>query len=281
MDKSLTLERWSRRLLAVAGVAFVFTGLSFFLLPEYAAENFPWNVSPLVAMTIGGWALGLGLMALETVRSWFMARVIGSLLAVWSFAILETVVVIGFLGVLRTDQWLTWPYLAGLLFGVGSAVLGLPVAWLRRRELRAEPDDGDEMPRPIRLVFAGFATVVFALAATTLLVTPVGSAVFPEPISAFTTRAFAAFFASLGFGALPLLVARAVDPAVDYSRAGLYLVVLITAAAFSFLHVFDFAARPGQLIYVGAYALTAVVALAIVMWHRGRTDAPRWRHSAE
>jgi len=273
-DTSLGLQRWSRRLLALSGVVLVFSGLSFFLLPDYAVENFPWNVSPLVAMTIGGWALGMGMMALESVRAWFLPRVQAALIALWSFCVFELIVVAAFLPVLRTDHWMTWPYLIALGLGAGSAALGLPALWLQRAEVIAGDDD---VPAWLRLTFAAFAALVAVLGVSTLLVTPVTGTVFPEALSPFTTRAFSAFFFALSLGALPLLVARRVEPAVWYSRHGLYLIVLIVVAAFSYLHLFDFVARPGGLIYIGAYVVTAVVAAAIVLWDRRYTSTP-WRH---
>jgi hypothetical protein len=269
------LELWSRRLLAVAGVLLTFTGLMFFLVPEYAAENFPWAVSPLVAMTIGGWTLGLGLATLETVRDWALPRVYATLLAAWSFSILEMLVVVAFAERLRTDHLLTWPYVGALILGALSGAFGLPVAWRRRAELGSR--SADQSSRGLRAVFGGFGVLVLGLAAAVLVFDTATPRVFPEPLSPFTAGAFAAFLASLGVGALPLLLARDAQPAIHYTRNGLYLIVLITVAALSYLHVFDFSARPGQLIYIGAYVVTGAVAVALLIWHRQASGGPRWR----
>lgn len=273
------LGRWARLALAPTGVLLVFSGVSFFVLPEYAAENFPWSVSPFVAMTIGGWALGMGFLALESFRGWSVSGFAAPLVAVWSFSILQLIVAIAFLPVLRTDHLLTWPYLAALLAGVVSAATGLPWLWSRRAELRT----GSGLPMPLRVLFVGFILLTGGLGLATLVQVASGGNVFPEPISAFTTRAFSAFFASLALGTIPILVGNRVELAVVYSRTGLYLLAAITVAAFSFLNVFNFAAKPGQYVYLAAYILAIVVALGVMVAHRaqgsgeGRVAAPRWR----
>lgn len=268
---------WSRRLLAASGIAYVFTGLLAFVLPDFAAANFPWKVSEFVAMTIGGWTLGIGLMALEAARLW---RTGGQpyplLIGAWLFSLLELLVVLAFGPLLRTDHFLTISYLAALVFGTASGLLGARGWWARRRELVAT---GEGMPRWILVTYAAFVAVTALLAVVALIVVPTNSTIFPEPLGAFTTRAFAAFFAALGAGALPLLFTRDVVPAAQYARAGLFPVVLILAAAISYLHLFDFSARPGGMIYVGAYIVTAMAAMSIVYWHR-RDGEVSWRPEA-
>ncbi len=268
---------WSRRLLAASGIAYVFTGLMAFVLPDFAAANFPWNVSEFVAMTIGGWTLGIGLMALQATRLWRSGgRPYPLLVGAWLFSAFELLVVIAFAPLLRTDQFLTIPYLAALGLGTASGLLGARGWWAMRRELVVE---GEGMPRWIFVTYALFVAVTALLTVAALLVVPAGGTIFPEPLGAFTTRAFAAFFAALGAGAVPLLFTRDDEPAAHYARAGLYPVVLILAAAISYLDLFDFGARPGGLIYIGAYAVTAIAAMSIVYWHRRQSEVD-WRSEA-
>ncbi|MEP7158337.1 MAG: hypothetical protein ABI797_02840 [Chloroflexota bacterium] len=269
------LELWSRLLLALTGVLLVFTGLAFFVFSDYAAANFPWNVSVFVAMTIGGWSLGMGLMALETFRGWELPTFASTLVTVWAFCLLELVVVVAFRGVLRTDHLLTWPYLGALLAGSASAAFGLPWLWRNRARL----SKGTPAPRLVLLIMVGFIVLTTALAAATAVLDGSTSAVFPESLSGFTMRAFSAFFASLAVGTVPILASRCLEPVVAFTRTGLYLLVTITAAAFLFLHVFDFAAHPGQLIYIGTYVLAIVVAVSLLVAYRARVGgaAARWR----
>ena len=268
---------WSRRLLAASGIAYVFSGLTAFVLPDFGAANFPWNVSEFVAMTVGAWTLGIGLMALEAARSWRNGgRPYPLLVGAWLFSLLELVAVLLFLPSLRSDHFLTIPYLAALSLGTASGVLGARGWWARRGELSVT---GNDMPRWMLITYAAFVVVTVLLAVIATVVVPASGSIFPEPLGAFTTRAFAAFFAALAAGALPLLFTRDVEPAAQYARAGLYPDVLILAAAISYLELFDFRARPGGLVYIGAYVVTAIAAMSIVYWHR-RQGEVSWRAEA-
>lgn len=269
------LPRLARFLFAWTGIVLVFTGLGFFLLPEYAAENFPWQASPFVAMTIGGWTLGTGMMALDAIRGRSVERYRPVIVATWAFALFEALAVIASAGALRTDHWLTWPYLLALVLGAASALTGASAVW--RSRAGAPSDDDEPAPRWMRVVYLAFAVVAFGLAVAALVLDTSNGNVVPEPLSPFSARSFAAFLAALGVGALPLLVSRSAAPGVEYARAGLYPVVLIVTAAVVFQGSFDFAARPGGVVYLAAYVVAGVVALAILVWYRGRTGTPIWR----
>jgi hypothetical protein len=271
------VEPWSKTILAVTGLALILTGVGLFLLPEYAADNFAWRVSPFLAMTIGGWSLGMGVMALDAARGWTregLSRVYASVVAVWLFCVLELAVVIGFASALRLDNWLTYPYLLALLLGVISALLGAPVLWGRRPLLATQ---GDGNPGWLRLTYAVFTvvTLLLAIAATTLDVS--NGRVVPEPLSPFSATAFAAFLVALAAGAAPMVVSHDPEPAAQYARAGLFPDVLALAAALAFTSSFDLAARPGGWLYIGAYLLVAIVALAITLWHRRGQRPVSWR----
>jgi hypothetical protein len=75
-----------------------------------------------------------------------------------------------------------------------------------------------------------------------------------------------------------MAVTRDAEPAAQYARAGLFPDVLTLAAALSFSSTFDLAAQPGGWLYVIAYVLVAIVALAIVWWHRRGQTPVSWRH---
>ena len=272
------VEPWSKTILALTGLALTFTGLGLFLLPEYGAENFAWRVSPFLAMTIGGWAVGMGVMALDAARGWTrdgLSRVYASVVAVWLFCLFELAVVIGFAGALRTDHWLTYPYLLALLLGVASTLLGAPVLWQRRRLLMTQ---GHGNPTWLRATYGLFSLVTLGLAVAALTLDVSNSRVVPEPLSPFSATAFAAFLVALAAGAAPMVLTHDAEPAAQYARAGLYPDVLALAAALAFSGSFDLAARPGGWLYIGAYVLVAIVALAIAVWHRRDHHPTRWRH---
>ncbi|MEP7378621.1 MAG: hypothetical protein ABI725_03565 [Chloroflexota bacterium] len=272
------VEAWSKTILAISGLALIFTGLGLFVLPEYGAENFAWNVSPFLAMTIGGWSLGLGVMALDAARGWAsngLSRVYASVLAVWLFAVLQLAVVFGFSGVLHTDHLLTYPYLLALLLGTLSAVLGAPVLWRRRKLLATQ---GEGTPLWLRATYAVFAIVTLLLAVAALTLDVANARVVPEPLSPFSATAFAAFLVALAAGALPLALSQDIEPGAQYAGAGLFPDILTLAAALSFSNTFDLAAHPGGWLYIGAYVLVAVIALAITLWHRRGQQPVTWRH---
>lgn len=263
------MARW---LTAAAGVTFLLVGALFFIAPGYAAENFPWNVSPFVAMTIGAWTLGAAGIALDAARTWDVARSYAGLVFVWAFGLLELLVVIAFQGALRTDHWLTWPYLSALGLALAGGVFGLPALYRARGEIRRA---GERIPMWVWFFITSFVVLVGLLAVSLFLRSGQESrqALFPEPLTLFTVRAFAAFFASLVLAAASLYLSRDVAAPIDLARVGLYLLIPITAATLLNLGAFDFSARPTGLIYIGAYVLTTVLALFSVWWYRSRTNA--------
>jgi hypothetical protein len=195
-------------------------------------------------------------------------------LAVWLFCALELAVVFGFLGALRADRLLTYPYLAGLALGTVSALLGAPVLWRRRRLLASQ---GDGTPRWLRGTYALFALVTLLLAVAALTLDVSTGRIVPEALSPFSAAAFAAFLVALAAGALPMAFTRDAEPAAQYARAGLFPDVLVLAAALAFSSDFDFTARPGNWLYIAAYVIVLIVALAIAWWHRRGTQPVTWR----
>ena len=82
--------------------------------------------------------------------------------------------------------------------------------------------------------------------------------IFPEVLSLFTLRSFAAFYSSIALAAILLLRERSLGTYLHHSLASYGLIVAITAAALANLGTFDFAARPGGLIYLGAYLVVGI-----------------------
>ena len=75
-----------------------------------------------------------------------------------------------------------------------------------------------------------------------------------------------------------VLLARSIEPYVALAWGGLYLVVPITAAALLNLSLFDFARRPGGLLYILAYVVVGAVLAAVIVYLRRHPEgfiAPR------
>ncbi len=248
------------------GIAYLLTGVPWFVAPAFSSERFPWTVTPFMAMTIGAWCLGNAWVAWYATRVWRWGLVRAVLVYLWTFGLLESLVLLWFFDRLRFDTWMTWPYLAALGLTVVSAALGL-ADWAR---LRPSPDvDGPPVPawwRPgvvVLVTFVGFLTVVAAASNGAP-----DQRVFPEPLTPFTLRAFGAFYLSLGVGALWLAPARTVGPFLAYGTAGLGLVTPITAAIVPFAGVFAINDQPLQIVYIGAYVVVLIVTAATVYAHR-------------
>lgn len=272
MEGTDRLSGASRTVTGASALAFALLGIVLFVAPIWSAERFSWDVSDFVTMTIGGWCLGTAIMAWIAVRDWKWSNVYPVLLYLWSFAALEVGVLVWFRDALRLDVALAWPYIGTLILGVVSALLGL--ADLAR--LRPSQGEASLVPAWVRLlvlVFVLFVVFLASVAAVRSEGAPEQS-VFPEPLSAFTVRAFGAFYLSLAIGALPLIWARSMRPVLTYLWGGLALIVPITAAALVNLDRFDFDAHPRQALYIGAYGAAAIGVVFVGLWARGRARRP-------
>ena len=125
-------------------------------------------------------------------------------------------------------------------------------------------------------LFAGVVAVLLALLAVVLGIHDTaidGRTVFPDVLTVFTVRAFSAFFLALFIGVASLFLSRRPEAWVTLARMGLYLVVPITLAAFLNIGVFDFAARPGGLIYIGLYVIVGIGEVYGIWWYRRKDGA--------
>jgi hypothetical protein len=92
--------------------------------------------------------------------------------------------------------------------------------------------------------------------------------IFPEPLMLFSVRAFAAFFGAICLSALALIWTRNLTPMFAYGQAGILLTILIVIAAFVNLDKFDFAARPGGILYLGSYLFTLITTTWGIWYYR-------------
>lgn len=279
----MSLERaepLAKVLLTLTGFCLVFSGLAMFLVPEFAVAIFPWNASAFVAMTIGGWSVGLGALALDAAVGWTrkgLSRVYAAVLAVWLFCALELVVVASAWTELNTDHWLSYPYMLALVLGSMSALLGGPILW-RRRALVASQGTGT--PRWVRAIYAVSAAAAAVGAVALLLFDTSTVGIVPEPLTALSARAAVAMLAALAAAMVPMALTRDVEPAVQFARAGLYIDVLTVVAAAVWIGTFDVSGRLAGFVYLAAWVIAAALALAIVIWNRrahGYVEAT-WRH---
>lgn len=259
----------TRAAIRVGALLYLGLGLVLFAVPEWAASVFPWSVTPFVAMTIGGWSLGNGVGAWFAAARGPAARVTPVLVYLTVFAAAQLLVVVAFRNALKLDVILVVPYLLTLGVTLISSAFGL-------LELRSTPaivlDEDEPISRPVRLLLGALTVFVGALAIGGFLAGPGGVSttgkIFPEPLTLFTVRAFAAFYASLAVGIAALLVRPRTTSAFLLGIAGVALIIPITAAAVLNIGAFDFIERPLGILYLAAYVAVLFPAVGFMWRHR-------------
>ncbi|MFP5317028.1 MAG: hypothetical protein ACLGI2_01905 [Acidimicrobiia bacterium] len=264
------LSRAARGLLGAAAAAYVVIGLPLFLAPEWASEHFAWTVSPFVAMTAGGWCLGTAAFAgYATARPrWTSAR--PTVVYVLAFGASQLGVALYERERLRAGEVLTWPYLVALGLSVVAGALALAQG---HRHLRADRRPGRDLPSNMRRLRVAFVALVFFLALVAFVAPTraTNGAIFPEPLSLFSLRAFGVFYLSLGVGMLAVVGDRHADGYLVYMRAGLILVVPILVATAVYAGSFDLGEHPLQVVYPLAYVVALVGAAGALRWERRGT----------
>ena len=268
------MQAHSRCFVSLLAGLYAVLGAIMFVAPAWSSANFAWNVSPFVAMTIGGWCLGNGWAALVIARRWTFPLVASGLVYLALFGVFETAVAVAFHDKLRFGHWLGWLYVGTLAVNVVAAAV-----WLLDYLVSRPPLAG--LGRPYRRLDAAL-TVAFILLVGFLglygLLALAGSrglggGIFPEMLSAFSLRGFGAFYLALALSPLVLLVARGLDNALSHMFLSWGLLLFITLAAFANIDVFDFAARRGQLFYIGTYLVVAAVTGFYLLRHGTGTRA--------
>lgn len=259
----------TRAAIRIGSLLYIVLGLVLFAAPEWAASAFPWSVTPFAAMTIGGWAIGNG------IASWFASapgpatRVMPVLVYLTAFAATQLLVVIAFRGALNLGVILAVPYLLTLVFTLISSAFGI-------LELRSATaivfEAAKPLSRNVRLLLMALTGFVAALTVYGFLAGPGGLSatgkIFPEPLTLFTVRAFAAFYLALTIGLVALLLRPSTASAFTLGIAGVALIIPILAAALLNIGAFDFAGRPLGILYLAAYLVVLFPALAFLWRHR-------------
>ena len=254
----------SRRLTYSLAVLYTLLGAALFFWPNAMAPVFAWKVTPFMTMTIGGWSLGNAWLAWIVARRWDWRLVYTTLGYLWFFGALELAVVIAFADKLQLQHAIAWLYLGALGINALAALVGV-ADWIRLRP--AVPAIGEPV-RPFQragvvafVVFVGFLAL-FGMAAPAGAIGTNGG-IFPEAMSVFTLRSFAAFYLALAVAAGPLLMERRLPALLHHAFASYGLIVAITAAALVNVRLFDFAERPGGLLYIGAYLIVGLPLLFV------------------
>ncbi len=263
------LSSLSRGLVAAAAAVFGLLGLVLFVAPAWSAAHFPWKISALVAMTMGGWYLGSAAMAglVAYHRRWNL--IYASALYVGVFGVSEAAVLVVHNDKLKLEAALAWPYIGMLALAI-LASASILLDWARQRPKLA--DEGLPAPRWVRVIVVAFVVFVFLLAGVAFSGhwTGLKGVIFPEPLTLFTLRSFGAFYFSLAVSALAFWRVRRLAAVTVHVRGGLTMIVLITAAALVYRGSFDFTEHPFQSIYLGVYLAAMLLALFYLWYEHAR-----------
>ena len=248
------LSNTSRVPTYLTAVLYAVLGALLFFLPDTLAPVFAWKVTAFMTMTIGGWCLGNAWLAFIAARRWNWGRVYSSLLYLGLFAVGELLVVYFFRSKLNLAHPIAWLYLLTLFVNFAASLVTL-MFWLRAcppLETSSEQTSSSQYRMlVIFMIFVGFLGLYGSIASVGAPGTNGG--IFPEVMSQFTLRSFGAFYLAVALSVVPYLWDRSIKAILTHSIASYGLIVFITIAAFAYIRLFDFASKPGGLLYFGAY----------------------------
>lgn len=261
------LTNTSRWLTYLVAALYAVLGSILFCLPEQIAPIFAWKVTGFMTMTIGGWCLGNAWLAFFAARRWKWMLIYPGLIYLWTFGILEALIVILFRDKLQLGHPIAWLYLTALSVNVLAALLGI-VDWLR---LRPPLSSTTNMTGAIRFWIIGFVLSVGFLGIYGLTAhigdLATNGDIFPEVMSLFTLRAFGALYFSLVVGMIPLMFEKDATPFLNYGFLAIALIVIITMAAVVYLRLFNFQQHPFGAAYFGAYLVASVISIYFLLKH--------------
>jgi hypothetical protein len=249
------------------------TGVPLFVAPSWASERFAWELSPFVAMTAGGWCLGTAVFAAWAVldRRWAAVRL--CVAYVLAFGATQLSVALYEHDKLVTDELLSWPYLVALGLSVAGGVIAVADGWPHLGPDRRHGLPVTDRVRAVDIFFVAFVWFL-AVVAFWAPARATNGAIFPEPLSLFSLRAFGVFYLSLGIGFAVVVRDRRAEAVVAGMWCGVALVVPILVATAVYADSFDLGQHPGQLAYPLAYVAALVGAVTILLWaRRYRSDA--------
>ena len=255
------LSRWLTFLLAIL---YTILGVLLWLFPTTLAPVFAWKVTPFMTMTIGGWTLGNAWLAWITARRWQWNLVFSALLYLWLFGFGELLVLYNFRAKLVLGHPIALLYLLTLVVNTLTALIGI-VDVLRFRP--SVTVSGLAIPSLLYTAVIGYVIFVgfLGIYGSTVQVGAPGTngGIFPEVMSPFTLRSFGVFYLTLALGVLPFLWNKNLNALLHHAIASYGLIIFITLAAFVYLRLFDFFAKPGGLAYFIAYLAVGIPLLFV------------------
>ena len=259
------LSSTSRTLTYLSSVCYLLLGATLFLAPEWAAQNFLWKVTPFLAMTIGGWYLGTAFVAWQSARNGRWSLIYMGMIFVWTFSLLETLLLVMYRSALRLDGWIAWFYVLTLAVGSIAAILGV-LDLMRSRPSTAS--DGADVPvwqRAFLFIFIAFSLYI---SVPLLIGTANGGSSWPGELTPLSARGFGAFYFAITFGDMFGIFERRVSTfhfLLPFATVGS---LLLLTPALVYLGQFNFQAQPGGLVYIGTYSGAIIFTLIALFANR-------------
>ena len=217
-----------------------------------------------MTITIGGWCLGNAWLAWISARRWEWRLGFSALAYLWMFGAGELWVLYLFRAKLVLGHPIAWLYFAVILVNALTALVGV-LDLLRIRPVLRSPGPvlsrGQYAAAVAFILFAGFLGVYGCVAQIGAPGTNAG--IFPEIMSLFTLRAFGVFYLAIALAVVPYLWHPNLDAILHHSFASYGLIFFITIATLANINLFDFAAKPGGLLYIGAYLVVGIPLLFV------------------
>lgn len=264
-QNSETLSNTSRQLTYLVAGLYTLLGLPLFLAPGWAAQNFLWSVSPFVAMTVGAWYLGAAFVAWQSAHNWRWSLIYMGIIFVWTFSLLETLLLVMYWPTLRLDTWISWLYIFVLAVGSIVAILGV-LDWIQKRPSAA--GNGPQVPVWQRIFLFIFIAFALYISLPLLIGTATGGKIWPGELSPLSARGFGAFYFAITFGDLFGIFERRLSTfhfLIPFATVGS---VLLLIPALVYLHLFNFQAQPGGLVYIGTYTGAILFTLIALFTNR-------------
>lgn len=256
------LSNTSRLFTRLNALLYAVTGALLFAMPEQLTPVFAWKVSPLVTMTVGGWCLGNAWVAFFAARRWQWGQIQPAMSYLWLFGLLELGVMFAFRDKLQFGHPVALLYVGTLLVNGVAALVGIFDVLRLRPGIDQTSAKTDSIQYAGVIIFLLFVGFLGFYGVTAQIGDPgTNGGIFPEIMTPLTLRSFGVFYLALALSAAPLLWNRSRQTFLSYGFLSYGLIIFITFAAFVYLRLFDFAGRPGGLVYFGAYLAVGVVFL--------------------
>ena len=197
--KQASLRGEMRVLLYAASVLVFLMGIQLFVLSDYTAEYFAWEIKPpLTAATLGAayWASCILEFQCARQSAWSHARVgIPAVFVFTTLTLMVSVIHVKLINV-STLQGASWM----IVYGVVPPVMAL-IWWLQWRQKETTVDNSavhDRLPKPLLGMMSVQAGIMLGLGVVSLFVPQVLMGIWPWKLSPLTGRLVASWLVGLG-----------------------------------------------------------------------------------